>query len=469
MVFLDTTVVNVALPSIGHGLGLGESGLAWVVGAYQLTFGGFQLVGGRAADLLGRRRLFLAGVLVFTAASLAAGLAPSAAVLLAARAAQGVGAALVVPAEISLLAVTFPDSRDYARAFGVWSAMGAAGAAAGTALGGILTQGLGWPSIFLINLPIGAAAVALTRRLLPADAAGVGGRHPWRRLDLPGAALGTGGLVLVVYAITASAGRGLDVATMTTCALGLLLLAGFSWHETHAVRPLMPLRLYRVRNVTGSTLVNFLVGAAHVPAFVLLALYLQHVAGYSPMTSGFAVLPVAVVNMAVARTVLPAALARFGARVVLTGGMVLLAIGLGGLARVPVHGSYLLDVLPAGLVFGVGLPAAFAGVTIPAVTSVAEVDTGITAGIVQTAQRVGAALGATAATALAAAWTAGHTGPPLQTYTGGLRVAFAAAAGTAALGAVLAATIIRSPGTPRVEHDNHDASFDEQAPSRQER
>lgn len=450
VVFLDTTVVNVALPTIGADLALTESGLAWVVGAYQLTFGGFQLVGGRAADLLGRRRLFAVGVAVFTAASLLAGLAPSTGVLLVARAAQGVGAALVVPAEISLLAVTFTEPAAHARAFGAWSAMGAAGAAAGTALGGILTQGLGWPSIFLVNVPIGIAALALTHRLLPADsvirdaAAGTGRR---RRLDLPGAAMGTGGLVLLVYAVTAADG-GLRAPTMVSLLVGLLLMVGFLAHERRTGEPLMPLRLFRVRNVVGSTVVNFLVGAAHVPAFVLLALYLQRVAGYSPLASGFAVLPVALVNMLVARILLPAALRRHGARAVLTAGMVLLALGLGGLARLPIHGTYWIDVLPASLVFGVGLPAAFAGVTIPAVKSVAPADTGIASGIVQTAQRVGAALGATAATALAAAWTATHPGAHLAAYTGGLRAAFAAAAAVAVLGALVAATVIRAYQEP---------------------
>lgn len=443
VVFLDTTVVNVALPAIGAGLALPESGPAWVVGAYQLTFGGFQIAGGRAADLLGRRRLFAVGVALFTAASLLAGLSPTAGALLVARAAQGVGAALVVPAEISLLAATFTEPATYARAFGVWSAMGAAGAAAGTALGGILTQGLGWPSIFLINVPIGVAALALTRELLPADAVTNDGAWRWRRLDVPGAVAGTGGLVLVVFAVTAAANGGLRTSTVVALTAGLIVLVGFVLRERRAATPLMPLRLFRMRNVSGSTVVNFLVGAAHVPAFVLLAMYLQEVAGYDPMASGFAVLPVALVNMLVARTVLPIALSRYGARVVLTAGMLALTAGLGGFVRLPVHGTYLVDVLPASLVFGVGLPAAFAGVTIPAVTAVADADTGVASGIVQTAQRVGAALGATAATAIAAGWTYAHPGSHLAAYTGGLRVAFAAAAAVAAVGAVVAATVIR--------------------------
>lgn len=448
MIFLGTTVVNVAAPSIGRGLGLSEAGLAWVAGIYLLTFGGFLLIGGRAADLLGRRLVFAAGLGVFTAASLLAGLAPWSWLLLAARALQGIGAAIVVPAEISLLAITFVKPKAHARAFGVWSAMGAAGAAAGGVLGGALTQGPGWPSIFLINLPIGVAALTLCGRLLPAGAPEQATAR-WRRLDLPAAAIGTTALMLVGYAITAAADHGLDTLTTSALAGGLALGALFVLAEARSAAPMMPLRLYRVRNLTGSALANLTVGAAHVPAFLLLALYLQQVNGYRPITSALATLPIAIVNMAVARTVLPPALARYSPRIVLAAGMILLAIGLGGFARLPVHANYPLEVLPASLIFAIGLPAAFAGVTIPAVSAVTPNDTGIAAGIVQTAQRVGSALGATAATAIAAAWTTHHPGP--NAYNAGLQVAFAVAASVAVLGALIAVTVIDSrprPTTP---------------------
>jgi MFS family permease len=455
MVFLDTTVVNVAMPSIGRGLHLAESSLAWVAGAYQLTFGGFQLIGGRAADLLGRRRVFVAGVAIFTGASLLAGLAAWPWLLLTARALQGLGAAIVVPAEISLLAVTFTEPRAYARAFGVWSAMGAAGAAAGSVLGGVLTQGLGWPSIFLVNLPIGVAALALTGRLLPRDVApdrdGLrdgGGLAPepggsrWRRLDLPGALAGTTALILVVYGVTAAAVHGFDARTTSALLAGVALGVVFCGIEARTTAPMMPLRLYRIRNVSGSAVVNFMIGIAHVPAFVLLALYLQQVQHYGPIASGLAVLPVAIGAVSIARTALPWALARYGAKPVLVTGMTLLGLALAGFARLPLHAHYLTDVLPAGVLLAVGLPACFAGSTIPAVTSVAKADTGIAAGIAQTAQRVGGALGATGATALAAAWTAHYTGSHLAGYAAGIRVAFAAAAATALLGALAALILI---------------------------
>jgi MFS family permease len=443
LVFLDTSVVNVALPSIGAGLGLSVTGLAWVSGAYQLTFGGFQLVGGRAADILGRRRMFVTGLTVFTAASLLAGVTPWAWLLLAARALQGIGAALVVPAEIALLAVIFTEPKAHAKAFGIWSAMGAAGAAIGTSLGGILTQAFGWQSVFLVNLPIGAVSLALCGRLLPADELAPAAGTRWRRLDLPGVVTGTAALLLIVYAITASADRGPDAVSLSTAVAGVVLGVVFFRIEARTASPVLALGLMRVRNVTGSALANFVIGVAHVPAFFLLALYLQQVRGYTPTASGFAVLPVAAGALIVARTVLPKALGRYGPRTVLVAGMLLLAGALAGFARLPLHGSYLRDVLPFGLLLAAGLPASFAGSTIPAVRSVPAAEVGVVSGIVQTAQRVGSALGATGATAVIAAWTAHHAGSPLAVYDTGLRVAFATAAGIALVGAALALLIIR--------------------------
>ncbi|GAB2830546.1 MFS transporter [Actinoallomurus bryophytorum] len=449
LVFLDTSVVNVALPSIGAGLGLSVTGLAWVTGAYQLTFGGFQLVGGRAADLLGRRRMFVTGLTVFTVASLLAGVARWAWLLPAARALQGVGAALLVPAEIALLAVTFTDPKAHAKAFGIWSAMGAAGAAIGTSLGGILTQAFGWQSIFLVNLPIGAVSLLLCGRLLPADELEPAAGTRWRGLDLPGVVTGTTALLLIVYAITASAQRGPDAVAFTAATTGLVLGVVFFRIEARTASPVLALGLLRVRNVTGSALANFMIGVAHVPAFFLLALYLQQVRGYAPTASGFAVLPVAAGALVFARTLLPRALARYGPRTVLAAGMLLLAGALAGFARLPLHGSYLRDVLPFGLLLAAGLPASFAGSTIPAVRSVPAADVGVVSGIVQTAQRVGSALGATGATAVIAAWTAHHAGPHLAVYNTGLRVAFATAAGVALLGVALTLLVIRTVATDR--------------------
>ncbi|MBA8951656.1 MFS transporter [Actinomadura namibiensis] len=491
VVFLDTTVLNVALPAIGRDLRLDEAGLGWVTNAYLLAFGGFMLLGGRAADLLGPRRVFAWGLAVFTVASALAGLAGTAWLLVAARALQGIGAAVVVPAQLALLTATFTSPEARRRAFGVWSAMGAAGAAVGTAAGGPLTDGFGWPSIFLINVPVGVVALAFLPRLLPADprpdaagaarAAGTAARpaggaevpptpgpppsapgraataaapprdpavgRPARgpgRLDVPGAVTGTAALLLLGYAIGALGDPGARAVAWPCLAAGAGLLAAFLVIEARSPHPLMPLRLFAVRAVSGSAAVNALVGAAHVPAFALLALYLQNSQGYGPTRSGLAVLPVAAVNIVVSRTLIPYALKRLGATGVLAAGMALQAAAMAWFARLPLDGSYVVDVLPAALVFGVGLPAAFVGVTVPAVTAVDKDDTGIAAGIVNTVQRVGSGLGVTALLLLAA--EVGGSTP--EAYIDGIHAGFAAAAALAALGCLLTLSLLR-PGPGR--------------------
>ncbi|WP_280232328.1 MFS transporter [Nocardia cyriacigeorgica] len=437
VVFLDTTVLNVALPSIGDDLGLDEAGLGWITNAYLLAFGGFMLLGGRAADLLGPRRMFACGLAVFTVASAVAGFADTAALLIGARALQGIGAAVVIPAQLALLTATFTEPSARNRAFGVWSAMGAAGAAIGTAIGGPLTDWFGWPSIFLINIPVGVLALALLR-ILPADTAPRGGR-----LDIPGAIIGTSALLLIGYAIGAFAEPGTRLGAGGLLALGSALLAGFVLIESRSPHPLMPLRLFAVRQVRGSALVNALVGASHVPTFALLALYLQNTQGYSPTASGLAVLPVAGVNIVISRTLIPIALDRFGACRVLAGGLALQAVAMAWFARVPEHGGYLIDVLPGAVLLGIGLPAAFVGVTAPAVTAVDKVDAGITAGIVNTAQRVGSGMGVTALLLLAQVVTQRATTDPEPAYLTGLAAAFTAAAALAALGTVLTVALLR--------------------------
>ncbi|TDB97647.1 MFS transporter [Nonomuraea longispora] len=435
VVFLDTTVVNIALPSIGAGLRLDEVGLAWVTNAYLLAFGGFMLVGGRAADLLGARRVFGFGLALFTVASALAGFADNAWVLVAARAAQGIGAAVTVPAQLALLTRTFTEPAAHRRAFGVWGAMGAAGAAIGTAAGGLLTDGLGWRSIFLINLPVGVVALSLIRRSLPADPPRLA--RSAMRLDLPGAVLGTTGLLLLGYAVGALADRATWTSATILLAVALALLAGFVATEARTAAPLMPLRLFRIRQVTGSAIVNALVGAAHVPAFALLALYLQNTQHYSPTRSGLAVLPVAAAGLIASRTVIPAAIKRFGARTLLAAGLALQALALAWFATLPATVDYLPDVLPAALILGVGLPASFVGVTAPAVTAVDQTDAGVTAGVVNTAQRIGSGLGVTAILVLASTVT-GTAG-----YLAGLRTGFAAAATLALLGCLLTLALLR--------------------------
>ncbi|MEV0686137.1 MFS transporter [Nocardia sp. NPDC050378] len=440
VVFLDTTVLNVALPSIGADLGLTESGLGWVTNAYLLAFGGCLLLGGRTTDLVGPRRMFTLGLGVFTLASLIAGLSPSAALLIGARAAQGVGAALLIPAQLALLTAIFTTPAARNRAFGVWSAMGAAGAAIGTAVGGPLTDLFGWPSIFLINVPVGLLALVGVV-LLPVDTQRVG--SALRELDLPGAVTATTALLLLGYGIGALGEPTPGTGPALMLAAGAVLLAIFVLTQARSRHPLMPLELFLVRQVSGSAAVNFLVGAAHVPVFALVALYLQHTQHYSPTLSGLAVLPVAVVNIVISRTLLPDLLDRLGARWVLTAGLALQALAMLWFARLPEHAGYLVDILPGAVLLGIGLPAAFVGVTAPAVTAVGESAAGTAAGIVNTAGRIGSGIGVTALLLLAQEVTESSTAAAGNAYRAGLSAAFLAAAALAVLGAVLAATALR--------------------------
>ncbi|WP_406409408.1 MFS transporter [Streptomyces sp. NBC_01643] len=446
VVFLDTTALNVALPQIGRDLGLGEAQLGWVTNAYILAFGGFMLVGGRAADLLGPRRVFMAGLTAFTIASAFAGVADSSEVLVAARVLQGVGAAVMVPAQLALLSVTFTEPAARRAAFGVWSAMGAAGAALGTAVAGPLTDGFGWPSIFFINLPVGVIALAFTPRLLPADpkrAAGASGR-----LDAPGAVTGTAALLVIGYAIVALADADTRSRAWLLLGVGVALLCAFIVIEARSAHPLMPLRLFRVRELSGAAIVNMLVGAAHVPVFALLAVYLQYVQHYSPTRSGLAVFPVAAVSITISRTLIPPALKRIGARNMLAAGLAAQALAMAWLARIPVDVAYVPDVLPAALLLGVGLPAAFVGVTEPAVNAVDAADTGIAAGIVNTAQRIGSGLGVTAILAIAFTASGGASSDDADSFADGVHVGFISTSALAVLGCLLTLFLLR---TSRVE------------------
>ncbi|MEU6809354.1 MFS transporter [Streptomyces sp. NPDC046831] len=440
VVFLDVSIVNVALPAIGTALGLTVVGLAWVGTAYQVTFGGFQLGAGRATDVLGRRRLFRAGLAVFTLGSLLAGIAAWPWLLIAARALQGVGAAILVPAELSLLTAIFTDPVAYRRAFGWWSAMGAVGAAGGVVLGGLIVELLSWHWIFLINVPIGVTGLVLSGRLLPADEPVTGSRA---RLDLPGIAAGTGALLLLVYVVTVAAEGNLDGFTAVLAVAGLALGAAFVWIEIRSSDPLLPFRFFRNPDVSGSTVASAIVGAAHVPAFVFLALYFQEVRGYSALESGLAVLPVAAVNLVVSRTVVPPALAKWGPRWVLTAGMALLSLGLLLLGGLPVDGSFLTDYLPGALIFAAGLPAVFVGSTMPAVKAVAEHETGVMSAVVNTAQRIGAGLGVAVLAALAADRTDATGGPHRAALNEGYQFTFLGAAALAAAGVLVGLWLVR--------------------------
>jgi EmrB/QacA subfamily drug resistance transporter len=441
MILLDTSIVNISLPAIKTGLHFSEADLQWVQNAYILVFGGFLLLGGRAADLFGRRRFYLIGLALFTASSLLAGFAPTAGILLAARAAQGIGAAIVIPAEQSLLVTIFTDKEEFNRAFGIWGAMGAAGGIFGLLLGGVLTQLVGWPWIFLINAPIGAIALVLSPRLLPESRA----TGQDRRLDILGAVVVTVAVGLLAYAPIAGQeyGWGSPLA-FGSLALAALLLLAFPVIEARSKSPLVPLRIFRNRNANGANIVSFLVGAAHAPMFFLLSLYLQQVLGYNALTAGLAILPVGATSLIFSLLVLPRALDHLGPRGVLVAGMLLLAIGLLLFARVPVPGNYLLDILPASIIVAMGLPCAFAGSNIAAVTAVPNEETGLASGLMNTMQRVGSGIGIAALTAVFVA----RIGPmtphtSLTTLATGFQAGFLGAALLAVLGAVLALAILR--------------------------
>ncbi len=443
MILLDTSIVNIALPAIKTGLHFSEADLQWVQNAYILVFGGFLLLGGRAADLFGRRRFFLIGLGLFTASSLAAGFAPTGGVLLLARALQGVGAAIVIPAEQSLLVTIFTDTDEFNRAFGIWGAMGAAGGIFGLLLGGVLTQLAGWPWIFLINVPIGALALSLSPRLLPESRATGQGR----RLDVLGALVVTMAVGLLAYAPIAGQEYGWSSPlAFGSLALAALLLLAFPVIEARSASPLVPLRIFRIRNANGANIVSFLVGAAHAPMFFLLSLYLQQVLGYNALIAGLAILPVGAVSLVFSLLVLPRALDHLGSRGVLVAGMLLLAIGLLLFARVPVPGNYLLDILPASIIVAMGLPCAFAGSNIAAVTAVKKEETGLASGLMNTMQRVGSGIGIAALTAVSVARIGSM--PPqtsLTTLATGFQAGFLGAALFAVLGAVLALAILRQP------------------------
>lgn len=442
VVFLDVSIVNVALPAIGASLGLTVVGLAWIGTSYQVTFGGFQLGAGRATDVLGRRRLFRAGLVVFTLGSLLAGIAASGWMLMTARALQGVGAAILVPAELSLLTAVFTEPAARRRAFGWWSAMGAVGAAGGVVLGGLIVELLSWSWIFLINVPIGLVGLLLSGRFLPADDVPPLS-HARGRLDLPGIATGTAALLLLVYVVTVAAEGELDLFTALLGVTGLVLGAAFVVVERRSADPLLPFRFFRNPDITGATLASVIVGAAHVPAFVFLALYFQDVRGYTALGSGLAVLPIAIVNLVVSRTVIPSALGSWGPRVVLTLGMAFLAAGLLLLSRLPVQADFMTDYLPGAVLFAVGLPAVFVGSTVPAVQAVGEHETGVISAVVNTAQRIGAGLGIAVLAALAGARATAADGSRAAALNEGYRLGFLGAALLSVVGVVIGVWLIR--------------------------
>ncbi len=442
MIVLDTTIVNVALPSIRADLGFSPTALAWVVNAYMLTFGGFLLLGGRLGDLFGHRPLFIGGVILFTTASLACGISDSQGLLVAARAVQGLGGAVVSAVSLSLMMSLVTEPGERARAMGVFGFVAAGGGSIGVLLGGVLTGLLNWHWIFLVNVPIGIAVCLLSRRVLPGGTAAA--QRP--RLDVGGAAMITTALVLAVYAIVGGNQAGWTSArTLGLLGAALVLLVAFVALEARVDAPLVPLGLLRRRRLAGANVVGVLWAAAMFAWFFLSALYLQLVLGYSPLDVGLAFLPSNLIMGAFSLGLSAKLVMRFGIRLPLSGGLALAAAGLALLARAPVHGSFLADVLPSMVLLGFGAGMALNPVLLAAMSDVEQRDAGLASGIVNTSFMMGGGLGLAVLASLAASrpkhlLAAGQD--HLAALTGGYHVAFLAGAAFAALASLVGALFL---------------------------
>jgi EmrB/QacA subfamily drug resistance transporter len=445
VIVIDASIVNVALPSIGSHLHFSQDDLTWVVNAYTLTFGGFLLLGGRMADLLGRRKMFMLGLIVFSLASLLGGLAQSEAWLIAARAVQGLGAAIVSPAALSIITNTFADGPERNRALGIWGAVAGAGGAAGVLLGGILTSGLSWRWVLFVNVPIGIAAAAFAPRTLRESRRDEAGHS----FDIPGAVAVTGGLALLVYAVVDAVNVGWGATRTIVCLiLAVLLLISFVLIELRRSDPLVPFSIFRLRTLRGANIVGLLIGMSLFSMFFFISLYLQDVLHYSPIRTGIAYLPLAV-GIILSAGVASALVNRLGFKTPLIAGMVLIAGGLIWFAQVPAHGGHFYsDVLGPSLLAAVGLGFAFVPVTIAAVSGIQPSEAGLASGLINTSQQVGGALGLAILATIANSRTMDllHAGSVDQgvALTKGFDRAFMVGGGFAIAGAILAAVLISS-------------------------
>jgi EmrB/QacA subfamily drug resistance transporter len=444
MIVLDATIVNVALPSIRADLGFSEASLAWVVNAYLITFGGFLLLGGRLGDLFGHRRLFLIGLTLFTLASLACGLAGSQEFLVAARAVQGLGGAIVSVVALSLTMVMFTEPAERAKAMGIFGFVLSGGGTAGVLLGGVLTDLLSWNWIFLVNIPVGAAVVALSVVLLPAAR----GPAEGGRLDIGGAVTATASLMVAVYAIV----NGNETGWTSGETIGLLaaaaaLLGLFLAIEARAESPLIPLGLFRLRNLATANVVGVLMAGGMFAAFFLSALYLQQVLGYTPLEVGLAYLPSTVIWGTVSFAVSPKLVMRFGIKPPLVAGLAVMAVGILLFARAPVDGNFVVDVLPAMLLQGLGAGIGFNPILLAAMSDVRPSESGLASGVVNTSFMMGGALGLAVLASLAASRSdvllASGDGP-LTALIGGYHAAFAAGGAFALVAALIGAALLRA-------------------------
>ena len=450
MVILDVAIVNVALPTIQVDLGFSQKNLQWVVSAYALTFGGLLLLGGRIADLIGRRRVFVIGVALFSAASLVAGLATGEATLIAARAAQGVGAALMTPAALSILMTTFAEGRERNTALGIWGAVGASGGTVGVLLGGVFTDTIGWEWIFLLNVPVGLAVIAVTPFLLRESRAD----SAHRRFDLAGGVTITASLALLVYALVEASSEGwASATTIGRLAGSAVLMAAFVVIERRSRAPLMPFSIFRIRAVTGSNVAGFALGGAMFGMFFIMTLYMQQVAAYSPLETGLAYLATSLAALvaSVGGSVL---VTRIGPRLPMVVGLLVFAVGVLLLAQVPVGGEYVADLLPGFMISGFGLGLAFVAFSIGALEGVSGRDAGLASGLSNTTQQIGGALGTAIMSTLAITRTedllASGTAQP-EALTEGFQLALYASVGLAVVGALAVLALVRPRRTQESE------------------
>jgi EmrB/QacA subfamily drug resistance transporter len=449
MVVLDATIVNVALPSIQDDLHLSDGGLQWIVNAYTLVFGGFLLLGGRLGDLLGRKRLFLIGLVIFTGASLLDGLAGSEGMLIGARALQGLGAALISPAALSIISTTFKEGAERARALAVWAAIAIGGSAVGLILGGALTQYFSWPWIFFINLPVGIATFVLSLRLVP-ESRDV---QAHRSYDFAGAATVTGGLMALVYAIVGAQSAGwTSTRTIGFFTLAVVLLTAFVAIESRATAPLVRLSIFRIRSLLTANAAIFLAMSGMFAMFFFNTLYVQQVLGYGPLEAGLAFLPFTagiMISASLASQFAP----RIGVRPVAALGFLLAAAGLLLLTQLPVDGSYVVNVLPALLLTALGMGGVFMPLTLIATTGLANDDQGLASGLFNTSQQVGGALGLAVLSTLATSKTHAAGGAPVSALVVGFHWAFGVGAVVTLAALVVMVVLLRKRHVARIEEE----------------
>jgi EmrB/QacA subfamily drug resistance transporter len=421
VVILDATIVNIALPSIGRHFHASIIELSWVVSAYILAFGALLMLGGRLADLFGRRRMFVAGLVIFGIASLAGGLASSIGELIAFRALQGLGAAALAPAARSIVQVLFAEGPERSKAMGIWAAVAGSGSVVGLILGGVLTSGLGWQWVLWVNVPVTLGAAAVAHRLISESRAALDDRS----IDVAGAALVGGGLVAILYAlVNANTAGWTSLQTVGLLALGTVLLASFVRVESKVAAPLMPLSIFRLPQVRGANIAMILTAAAMVGMFFVLSLYQQQLEGYSALSAGLSALPLAIVLVAVAGAAGPLT-ERTGPKPVLLSGLALFTVGVAWLSRVPLHGSYAADLLGPDVVMGLGLGLTFVSITIASTLGVANDRAGLAGGLINTTQQIGGAIGLAIITTVAATHTAvAHSATTIDSgFRAGLLVA----------------------------------------------